>query len=100
MNRTKFINDIASEVRAKIENHLVQYNRNLYYEKEYNGSLVVVSIYVECLCNGYYLQNTEVDIQHDNCDHRSPLLEEAIKRAMPNWLAIEEEIFDDLRQSA
>ena len=33
MNRTKFINEIASEVRAKIENHLVQYNRNLYYEK-------------------------------------------------------------------
>lgn len=100
MNRKKFINEIAGEVRAKIESHLVEYNRNLYYEKEYNGGLIVVSIYVERICNGYYLQNTEVDIQHDNSDHRSPLLTEAIKRAMPNWLDIEEEIFDEQRQSA
>lgn len=100
MKRQHFINEIASDIRTKIENHLVDYNRSLYYEKEVGGCLIVIDINVEQLSNGFLYQNTEVDIQHDNEQHHSPLLAEAIKNAMPDWLDIEEEIFGELRQSA
>ena len=100
MKRENIINSIVKEVRAKIENHLANYNRNLYFEKELGGCLIVVDITVEQICNGYYVQNTEVDIQHADEQHQSPLLADAIKKALPDWLEVEEEIFGELRQSA
>ena len=87
----KFINDIVKEVREAMYQSYAARRNYVYVEREYQGCLLVVDIQVEQLCNGYYFPNIDVDIQHDNC-HTSPRLVEAIRKALPDWFEVGEEV--------
>lgn len=68
------------------------------YEQDYGKASVNIEVREVRLRNGFYTDDVDVWVSHDNTDHQSPLLEEAIRKALPNWWDVLKEV--EARQTA
>ena len=88
----KFIKEIAGEVKDAMVLNIESGWDRLYWEKEIGTALIVVEVSEVRLRNGSYIDDTDVYVQHENPEHTSPTLERAIRKALPNWFDLKDEI--------
>ena len=86
------IKKVASEVKAEMVDSISQGCDWMVFEQEINGVPVKVEIREVRLRNGYYIDDVDVFIEHDDTSHQSPLLEKAIREALPNWFNVKAEV--------
>lgn len=84
-------NEVAKDVKWMIESALEFGDDKVYYEKEYGEAFVSVDIRPVNLGNGYYMMVTDVFVAHGDTKHNSPLLTDAIRKALPDWDELETE---------
>ena len=93
MNRKKLLNEIAGDVHYEMQTAIEDGYDWIRYEKEYGAALVLVEVREIPMSNGMVYDDVEVAIQHDDDDRRlSPLLEKAIREALPDWFEIKREV--------
>lgn len=86
------IKKVATEVKAEMMDSILQGCDWMVFEQEINGVPVKVEIREVRLKNGYYIDDVDVFIEHDDTSHQSPLLEKAIREALPNWFNVKAEV--------
>ena len=90
----KNLRDICKEIAAKIKAEMedaIEFNYDHIYEDFIFGKAwVQVELKVNSV-NGWVIPATEVTVFHDDNSHQSPLLEAAIKNALPTWDEVERE---------
>ena len=92
MNRQKLIIDIARAVHDEMYDCISQGWDRLSWEREYGLALVRVEVALVRLRNGMYIDDVDVAVMHDDNGHESPLLEKAIREALPDWFNVKDEV--------
>ena len=92
MNRQKLINEIARAVHDEMYDCISQDWDRLSWEREYGLALVRVEVELVRLRNGMYIDDVDVAVMHDDSTHESPLLEKAIREALPDWFNVKDEV--------
>ena len=92
MKKSEIIKKIATEVKAEMVDSISQGCDWMVFEQEINGVPVKVEIREVRLRNGYYIDDVDVFIEHDDTSHQSPLLEKAIREALPDWFNVKQEV--------
>lgn len=91
----KNVKQICSELAAKVKREIEQAIEFDYYsatvEEEYGTASIQVYCHLEER-DGWMIPETDITIFHDDDSHKSPLLEEAIRQAIPSWEQVENEI--------
>ena len=88
----RIINQVASGVREEMTDSISQGCDWMTYEREVCGVPVKVEIREVRLRGGYYIDDVDVFVEHDDTSHQSPLLEKAIREALPNWFNVKAEV--------
>lgn len=91
MKYNEICNTVANDVKDMIKTALEFGDDKVYYEKEYGTAFVAVDIRPVNLRNGYYMMVTDVFVAHEDTKHNSPLLTDAIRKALPDWDEMETE---------
>lgn len=90
----KNLREICKEIAAKIKEEMedaIEFNYDQIY-KEFVFGKAWVQVELELKSkNGWVIPTTEVTVFHDDNSHQSPLLEAAIKNALPTWDEVERE---------
>lgn len=93
MNKSEtIITEVAAEVRTMMENHILAGAKGLHFEKVYGNAYVDIDYYSPSVVS--------VMVSHFDTGHRSPLLEDEILKALPDWSEVYNEIFWEDRQTA
>lgn len=91
----KNVKQICSELAAKVKREIEQAIEFDYYsatvEEQYGTACIQVYSHLEER-NGWMIPETDITIFHDDDSHKSPLLAEAIKQAIPSWEQVEIQI--------
>lgn len=93
------IYDVLVDVRKDMEKAILMGANGIHYEREYGDAYIDVEIYKEKR-NNYIFENSEVLVNHIDTKHKSPLLEQAIKDALPSWFAMQKDLMEEERLSA
>lgn len=91
-------NEVAKDVRSMINQALELGDDSVYYEKEYGDAFIGVDIRPVNLRNGFYMMVTDVFVSHCDTRHESPLLTEAVRKAIPDWDELEKEYNNNFRK--
>jgi hypothetical protein len=93
MKRAELLKEISSGVFNEMYEAIDSRCDWVNYEKRYGKALVIVDVCLVSLPNGMLYDDVMVQVQHDDDDERqSPLLEQAIKGALPQWFNVKEYI--------
>lgn len=91
----KNVKQICQELAAKVKREIEQAIEFDYYSATVEEQYGTASIQVYCHLeerNGWMIPETDITIFHDDDSHKSPLLEEAIRKAIPSWEQVEMQI--------
>ena len=88
----KLVSEIASAVREEMAECIGQGMGCMYWEKEYGLATVCVEVKEVLLRNGMMIDDVDAWVQHDDCTHQSPLLENEIRKALPDWFKVKSEV--------
>ena len=88
-NLYRIINEVVSEVRESIVESLRSREYKTEVERYYGEASIVVEIGCEVV-NGWLMPYKRATVVHCE-EHKSPLLEEAIMNALPDWDEVENE---------
>lgn len=90
----KNLKDICKEIAAKIKAEMedaIEFNYDhIYKDFIFGKAWVQVELELNSV-HGWVIPTTEVTVFHDDNSHQSPLLEAAIKNALPTWDEVERE---------
>ena len=90
----KNLKDICKEIAAKIKAEMkdaIEFNYDqIYKEFIFGKAWVQVELELSSV-HGWVIPTTDVRVFHDDNSHQSPLLEAAIKNALPTWDEVERE---------
>lgn len=89
----KFVQEIANEVEHEIRECIYADRKTMYYEKACNNEIV----YIEMQMAGNSVDVIDVCILRDD-ERNSPLVAEAIKQALPDWLEIQEQVEEETHE--
>lgn len=93
MNKLQtIITEVASGVRTTMENHIMAGAKGLHFEKVYGNAYVDIDYFSPSVIS--------VMVSHVDTDHRSPLLEGEILKALPDWGEVYNEIYWEEKQTA
>ena len=87
----KIIKNIVDSVREAMRDAIDSGYDYMNYEKVYGDAAVYVDVREVRLRNGMYIDDLDVCVYHADNSHQSPRLEDAIRRAIPNWFDVKEE---------
>lgn len=86
------IRETTNGVLLKMQDTFELGDDRMYYEKEYGNAVVCVEIHEVRCVNGYCIDDVDVWVAHEDSKHDSPLLTEAIRKALPDWWTIKREV--------
>lgn len=86
----KLVKEIQSGVEDAIRESISAGMNTTSYEQDYGNTTVEVEI--ELVGCGLVVQINDVWIERDNSEHRSPMVVEAIRQALPCWVDIDREV--------
>ena len=92
MNRQKLIKEVANEVHGEMYSRINDGMCWMYWERFYGLARVCVEVTEVILNNGSVIDDVDVYVAHDDMTHESPLLEKAIRKALPNWFDVKREV--------
>lgn len=94
MNKSeKIIIEVAAGVRTQMESYILAGAKGMHFEQVYGNAYVDIEYYSPSVVT--------VMVSHVDTAHRSPLLEDAIIKALPDWNEVYNAIFwEDSRQTA
>lgn len=91
--------DIAIGVRKEMESAMMKGAYGMHFEKSYGNAYIDVDIFLERK-NNYIFEVQDVMVSHVETLHKSPLLEQAVKRVLPSWFKMQNELMMEERQTA
>ena len=83
MKKKEIIDKVVCEVKAQMEEWLLDGMDRMSTEVILKGGIVEVNIYE--VPSQWEITDVQVIILHDDNEHQSPLLEKAIIEALPDW---------------
>lgn len=90
------INDIIKKVASGVKDAMEDYISNgcdfMCWEVDVCSVPVKVEVREVRLSNGTYIDDVDVFVEHDDTSHQSPRLEAAIRKALPDWWAVKEDV--------
>lgn len=89
----KLVKQVAQGVENEIRESIAAGLDSASYEQDFGNTTVMVE--VELVGRGIVVQINDVWIEREDCDHSSPLVVEAIKQALPDWIAIERQVEEE-----
>lgn len=87
---TDICKQIANKIKAEMDEALEFRCEHVTKELLFGTAWVVVEI-GRTSVNGWLLPYSYVTVYHEDVNHQSPLLEDAIKQALPTWDEVEKE---------
>ena len=82
----KLVKEIATGVRDAMQNAIINGNGWFSYERDLKDCTINVECErVQCI-NGTLLSDYDVWINRDNEEHKNPIVINAIKQALPEWI--------------
>ena len=84
MNCNRVCNEVAKELKEQMAIAIECGDETLTFEKEFGTAFVQVDIYQRRV-SGWWMTFTDVVVAHEDARHQSPLLTDAIARALPDW---------------
>lgn len=90
----QIVKQIADDVRDEMK-RTIQFGDDYFtWEKDYDRATVIVEGREVRLVNGILMMDAMVLVNHDN-GNESPMLEQAIRDALPEWWDVRKEMEDD-----
>ena len=86
---------VKDDLHWMIDSAIVFGDDRVTYEKEFGNGIVGVEYYPVRLRNGMVIMIKDVYVLHDRGTGRSPMLVDALKKALPEWEEVEREIEDE-----
>ena len=86
------IKEVADGVLAAMKDPIESGYDYINYEKVYGDAAVYVDVKEVRLRGGMYIDDMDVCVYHAESGHQSPRLEQAIRKAMPDWFKVKEEM--------
>lgn len=84
------IKEVADGVLAAMKEAIESGYDYINYEKVYGDAAVYVDVKEVRLRGGLYIDDLDVCVYHAESGHQSPRLEQAIRKAMPDWFKVKE----------
>jgi hypothetical protein len=84
------IKEVADGVLAAMKDAIESGYDYINYEKVYGDAAVYVDVKEVRLRGGMYIDDMDVCVYHAERGHQSPRLEQAIRKAMPDWFKVKE----------
>ena len=93
----QIISEVVSDMNVNIVDSLCARQKRAEVERYYGEAYIIAEVGIENLNNGYYLPYKKAVVCHQD-EHHSPLLEQAIMDALPNWDDMEKEFNEAQRE--
>lgn len=89
----KLVKQVAEGVENEIRESIAAGWDSASYEQDFGNTTVMVE--VELVGRGIVVQINDVWIEREDSEHASPLVIEAIKKALPDWIAIDRQVEEE-----
>ena len=96
MTRTQLFKDIKRAVHEQMRESIYDGDERMYMELEYGMALVAIEVHEVRLRNGMLYDDVDVAITHDEMEHKSPLLTQAVREILPNWFDVKYEVEQEI----
>lgn len=91
-------NEVKKEVAEQMREAILMRDMNFRYEKEYGTAFIGVECYPVRMRSGQRLMVTDVFVAHEDAKHESPLLTAELKKVIPDWDAMKDELSEELQE--
>ena len=91
----KTIKELAKNVAIEMHDCIASGYDRMSYEQDYGNTTIMVE--VELVGTIFSIDVVDVWIERDNSEHQSPKVIEAIKRALPNWWDVRQQVEEENR---
>lgn len=88
--KDKMLFQIVDDIKQQMIEYLMSNMDRMACELVYGAA--VVEVYIHEVPSQYEITDVQVIITHDIEEHKSPLLEAAIIKAMPDWFKMKHEL--------
>lgn len=85
----KILSDVRRDIQTKMEETAYTGGTHFVYEKQFGDAYIGIDFWETCNFPWLHAE-FEVEVSHEDCHKRSPLLEQAVKAVMPDWFEIKE----------
>ena len=85
------VRQVVDGVREEMARTIQFGDDSFSWEKDYDRATVIVECHEVRLANGFVIMDATVLVDHDN-GNESPMLEQAIREALPDWWQVRKEI--------
>ena len=86
----KALKEIQEGIKSRMWDAIRDNERNVYYEYDFGNTSI--NIEIELIIGGCCVVVPDVWIYRDDCEHRSPMVINAVKNIIPDWWAVAEEV--------